>query len=698
MRHRRRTAAVVLVIAAAAVPLANQSSHAGPVMCQDGDVSPDGRVFPEPLVSNTFVAYDEFECAIRYLESKFPDLIEVTTIGKSLGGHEIYDVRITDEKVTSPKQKLLIVNSIHGNEPGGREGGMRVIEDWVDPRFDGDEAWVREGLSKFVVHNVFANPDGWVAGDIVSDEQGAGVMAARGNDNGRDLNRQFPVKGFIDEVNGTLQEPESKEIMAKLFDKKGWYLGTDNHGQGFDTYGAAGLQIVGQFDFQKSETLARYADAISDAFAENNVLSSLETLNDVTGQDLGAYHWGTVYDMLGYSASGTMIDYYNTADGLDGTGYATELTYGNEVNLAAWPRPLAQLWVDLIRAINDTMLKQALVQQRFTFPVGGSVGYVFDPEVVRDDDRNGAGPEDAGSLQQPYAVTRMKFFSDLNKYASRKLTPVRVKEVVATGGRTLDRFDSLVLADDAMPEPAAAEPYYAALKAWVQRGGNLVVTDGAAPAMQEIGLLPQDEDVVRQDLRYVGSVEFADRDHELARGLRGVARQTYDSVPIGFAFPPAAPESCPTWSVSTAAWQAAGGEVVGHLTTQSEQPSAFVGTPTGTADPTRTTYGQARYGDGVVRFLGAVLPQPTEEFLHPYGLQNYAVTYTGYTLIQNMLDWDAPGLGTAGSAPAPAPAPEPNPRPVTPRPLPATGVPTAVGLLALAAAGSAWIVRRFAHR
>lgn len=38
-----------------------------------------------------------------------------------------------------------------------------------------------------------------------------------------------------------------------------------------------------------------------------------------------------------------------------------------------------------------------------------------------------------------------------------------------------------------------------------------------------------------------------------------------------------------------------------------------------------------------MRFLGALLPQPTEEHYHPYGLQSYAVTYTGYTLLQNML-------------------------------------------------------------
>ncbi len=209
--RRRRAAllAAVALAAAAVVPFA--TSYAGPVMCAEGDVSPDGRVFPEPLVSNTFVAFDEFECGIRFLESKFPDLIQVTTIGKSLGGHEIYDILLTDETITTPKQKLLIVNSIHGNEPGGREGGMRVIEDWVDPRFDAEADWVVDGLKKFVVHFVFPNPDGWVAGDIASDEQGAGVMAARGNDNGRDLNRQFPVTGYIYEPNSTLEEPESRQ-------------------------------------------------------------------------------------------------------------------------------------------------------------------------------------------------------------------------------------------------------------------------------------------------------------------------------------------------------------------------------------------------------------------------------------------------------------------------------------------------------
>jgi hypothetical protein len=617
-----------LLVGAAYVPPA----AATPVKCADGDPSPDGRVFPEPRVSLTFVRFAEFECAIKHLETKFPSLLQVTTIGTSKGGHPIYDVLVTDETVHSAKEKLLIVNSIHGDEPGGREGGMRVIEDWVDPRFDAKSDWVQQGLDRFVVHFVFPNPDGWVAGDITG-SPGAGFASSRGNDMGRDLNRQFPVKGYIYEPNKTLNEPESQAAMAKLFNAKGWYLGTDNHGQGPDTYGAAGLQIVGQFDFQKSETLARYADAISDAFADNQVLSSLEALRDVTGQDLGAYHWGTLYDMLGYSASGSMIDYYNTADGLNGTGYATELTVGSEVNMLSWGGLLAQLWVDLIRAINDTMLKQALVRQRFTFPVGGRVGYVFVPEIIRHDDANGSGHkrEDGETIpQRPYSVTRMKFFTDLSRYASRPLSPVRVGDVVS-GATDLDDFDSLVLADDAMPEKSAAsQKWFDSLKAWVRRGGNLVVTDAAAPALVRIGLVPTDEGVISNTPRYVGYVDFGDPSHPLNKGLRGVARQTYDSVPIGFAFPPNG-NNCPNWTVATSAWSAAGGYTAG------------------TNGTGRTVYGEAPLGKGRVRFLGALLPQPTEDFYHPYGLQNYAVTYTGYTLLQNMLAYDAPGLGVVGS-------------------------------------------------
>ncbi len=664
----RRTARVLAVLALVLGPLAVPTpSAAAPVKCAEGDTSPDGRVFPEPLVSVGFVSFTEFECGIALLEKTYPDLIEITTVGTSQGGHKLYDVLVTDETVAGPKEKLLIVNSIHGNEPGGREGGVRVLEDLVDPQFEAGAAYVQQALDRFVVHFLFPNPDGWVAGDLTN----VGFVAARGNDDGIDLNRQFPVTGYISKANKTLEEPESKAV-STLLGKGGWYLGTDNHGQGADTYGAAGLQIVGQFDFQKSETLARYADAISAAFAEVNVLSTLQSIGASSGADAGAYHWGTLYDMLGYSASGSLIDYYNTADGLDGTGYATEVTAGQHVNTATFGGVLVQAWVDSMRAINFTMLKQALVKKDYAFPVGGDVAYVFDPAVVTDAD--GTGPlTDAEEQTKPYSVTRMRFFEHLNRYATKDLTPVRVPDVVS-GVVDLDRFDSVVLADDAMPEGADETDWYAALKTWVEKGGNLVVTDAAARALGALGVIQSGEGVVRMDKRYVGFVDVTNRTDPLTSGLRGVASQTFDSVPIGFAF--GTSNNCPNWTVDSATWEQAGGKTL-----------ATNGTG-------RTAYGEIGLGQGKVRFLGALLPQPTEAFYHPYGLQNYAVTYTGYTLLQNMLAYDVPQLGggvqTLGPPPAVPPAVPPvvGPSP-SPGPLAATG-PWAwvapVGAIALALA------------
>jgi hypothetical protein len=610
---------VALTTAAGALP-AVTTARAVPVKCAAGDVTPDGRVFPEPRVSLSFVQFHDFECGIALLEATFPDKIDVTVIGESKAGHPVYNVLVTDETVEGDKEKLLVVNSIHGNEIGAREGGIRSIEDLVDPRFLADEDWVRQVLSQYVIHFLFPNPDGWVNGDVWGTE-GAGVAWTRGNGTGRDLNRNFPVSGWINTANAPLAEPESRAVVDNLFNEGGWYLGTDNHGQLTDTFMAAGLQIVGQFDYQKSETLARFADAIADGMAEYVVLSELRQIEQATGLSMGPYRWGTLYDILGYSASGSMIDYYNTFDGVAGTGFATELTMSNlQASNALLPIQLVnQVWVDSIRGINYTMFRQAIDRQDFTFPVGSRAAYVFDPKVQRHTDL-----VDPPEGQAPYAVTRMRFFADLNLYAERELPALRVADVVADPG-VLDAYDSLVLANDAMPEhaddPAAAEGYHAALRDWVAAGGNLVLTDGAVRSLPRIDerFAPADVSVAAH---YVGFVNFTDRSHTLNVGLRGVASQTYDTVPIGYRF--GGSNSAPNWKVRTAAWEAAGGTTVG------------------TNGSGQTIYGEVPLGQGRIRFLGALLPDPSQEFFHPYGLQNYAVTYTGYTLLANMLVWDRP--------------------------------------------------------
>jgi hypothetical protein len=210
----------------------------------------------------------------------------------------------------------------------------------------------------------------------------------------------------------------------------------------------------------------------------------------------------------------------------------------------------------------------------------------------------------------------------------------------------LERFDSVVIADD--PWPFArngtnhdADPRIATwaeeLEEYVRGGGNLVLTDGALKALGRMGVVAAD--TVGSSPVYAGYVALtADGGNTdtytdpLARNVNqpgaaegpGHRHQTYEPVPIGFAIQDEAGndlDTSPAWTVDQAAWEAAHGRTVG------------------TTGDGRTSLGELKHGKGVVRIIGALLPMPTEAYYHPFGLSNYALTYTGYQLLDNALGW-----------------------------------------------------------
>ena len=77
----------------------------------------------------------------------------------------------------------------------------------------------------------------------------------------------------------------------------------------------------------------------------------------------------------------------------------------------------------------------------------------------------------------------------------------------------------------------------------------------------------------------------------------------------------------PVWTVDRSAWEKAGGKTAGT-----------------TGNDTRTTLGEVKIGKGRVRILGALLPNPTGAFAHPFGVSSYAVTYWGYRVVANLLN------------------------------------------------------------
>ena len=230
MRRLLGSALAVLAAAIAAAPAA-----ASPVKCADSDSTPDGRVFPEADASTNFLRFDEFECGTALLEQTLPGpASERRVIGESKGGHPLYDVLLTDERVKRAKEKLLVVSSIHGDEVGGREGAVRVIEDMVDPRLLRAASPGSQQVLDAVRDPLPLPEPGRLGRRATSSAPTARASAAtRGNDNGRDLNRQFPVKGWIDAANAHARRARGQRGRSRRCSRSdGWYLGTDNHGQG----------------------------------------------------------------------------------------------------------------------------------------------------------------------------------------------------------------------------------------------------------------------------------------------------------------------------------------------------------------------------------------------------------------------------------------------------------------------------------
>jgi hypothetical protein len=184
------------------------------------------------------------------------------------------------------------------------------------------------------------------------------------------------------------------------------------------------------------------------------------------------------------------------------------------------------------------------------------------------------------------------------------------------------------------------------LKKWVKKGGNLVLTDKAIKMLKKMKIAKGKGAINKQDF-YAGYINFATAakevtyDDPLAKkiNLPGAAegqggdevhrRQTYEPVPLGIAIQSADggdSNNSPIWAVSSAVWDKI-------------KKARAVGTSGGTD---RVSYGEIKLGKGRIRIIGALLPNPTEKFDHPFGLGSYALTYAGYQVLNNSLTWKAP--------------------------------------------------------
>ncbi len=266
---------------------------------------------------------------------------------------------------------------------------------------------------------------------------------------------------------------------------------------------------------------------------------------------------------------------------------------------------------------------------------------------------------------EPYDVSRTDFFRELNDYVADgadELVGLSVDEILADPD-VLRSFDTVVAADRFMPGGDARSDeervaYAAAFRTFVENGGNLVLTDGALTALSDVAGLPQD--AVSSGAYYAGYIDFHDWDqptfdrHPLTeeiekdgtasgrQTLQGTAyhnrRQTYEPVPIGYLV--GGPSTCtsgcdaPNWVVDRAAWDDAGGLTLGRTFVR---PG-----PDGGSGWDGVSLGELEVSEGVVRIIGGLLPEPTQDNFHPYGLSAHALTYTGYQVFENATTHENP--------------------------------------------------------
>jgi hypothetical protein len=729
--------ALLVAMPAQATPVCTDGYKGGPPKPLCGN-----RIFPEAQDARAYIQYTqdpagfaEYRDGVEHLAATYPRWVSVTTLREIYGdpdavsagedglrandprdtgdGRDIPVLKITDHSVDdTSKQALFFSLSVHGNERGGLEGGVRTAEDLAIaaacitggncpayPRVC-NEPWqpacpvskaisdgvpnytsttgkdpefrtysVKTLLEREIVYMIDFNVDGWAMGDVWNPG-----LFNRGNSLNTDLNRQMPSVGRINWTRNPLQETEmafGTRLMHEVADASPGNLmayGADIHGELTSQAYMDIMYPAGQFDsvdHRRLMSIAERTKSVVDKTLYAGIMEEIE--QNTTGNDEEApqanvpqrpAHWATVWDTLGYTDSGYIGDYLATDLGVTGMDY--EIAFNHTVPEKVWNVYLQENHINASRAIIKTAMAYALSQSKdfddanVRIDPVGRAGYVVNKDTITDTDEDGAGrapgrPTTPGRgsdgqpvEQRPYEATSQQWFRDTSRLMTKPFVPVASGDIAADPS-ALDILDTLVLGDVLVPKDPGGRSvnrsaYWANIAAWVQRGGNLVLTDRALHALEEMGIVG--EGLVKDVEVYLPYANFKTFDHAMTHGLRSNARQLVESVILGYGINGATNprEVNPKMQVvDSAAWQAKGGETV-----------ATTGNLTGGSDNTaQTSVGQMKLGDGQIRIVGGALTTPTEANDHRYGLRDYAMTYSALFLMENSLVHDAPNLGTA---------------------------------------------------
>jgi len=339
-------------------------------------------------------------------------------------------IRVTDENVPDKgKKRYALSLSIHGIERAGAEGGIRAMEELVTAASEGrgDERIlpkeVRENaptwdqvLANTIIYFTFPNPDGWRRGSVTDAEKGPGVFFQRYNGNGIDPNRDWPDVGYTFRPYSGGSEPETRAFQNfyRQVEARGgqFSAGDDLHGQPFADALSYTLLPHGSHSLDKDYRIRQAAQLINRAQYEATKWSPYIMDNDegpaeCTGAGLGtactsiyAQTWGSVYDTINYTTTGTLGDWFDSHIGLGADGIDNEMSFSHlDRNITFEPHG-EQLHVAGNKAIIYSHIADMLRPPGASYSTKGRNAYVANVRVKRGEKANqpaappGTSPQD----------------------------------------------------------------------------------------------------------------------------------------------------------------------------------------------------------------------------------------------------------------------------------------------------------------
>jgi hypothetical protein len=270
--------------------------------------------------------------------------------------------------------------------------------------------------------------------------------------------------------------------------------------------------------------------------------------------------------------------------------------------------------------------------------------------------------------QAAISASSMDFFAELNKYITdpaRKIQGVTIAQIAANP-LVLDKFDSLVvvntigqrsfLTDRLGLSATQASSYFASLKRYADRGGNLVLTDASLSALGEMGVIAADQiqnglasttsrgRAASYQFNVPGRGNVCNVDH-LLLGVclpgtaGGTQRVAVEPTPLGYTpdgtLDDDAAARIRQWWVQSEAWHSGCGKQNPLECTS----ALMLGAQSG--------IGERQQGHGVVRIVGAMFPDPNYAPKAGvrdmrFGLQDYALSFSAWQVFLNLVDYERP--------------------------------------------------------